>query len=133
MRQPKSVKALEDLGRVRLSANFFLRDFLYSEIAVINGFANIPDDPDLAIAAGKRLCESLVASSELFGAKPFFLSDEFSLADCTVLPILWRLERWGVTLPPAADRLIAKYTNRMFRRDPFRASLTESEREMRAG
>ena len=49
MRQPRSVKALEDLGRIRLSENFFLRDFLYSDIAVINGFANIPDDPDLAI------------------------------------------------------------------------------------
>jgi hypothetical protein len=60
MRQPKSVKALEDLGRVRLSENFFLRDFLYSEIAVIHGFQNIPDDPDLAIAAGKVLCETLL-------------------------------------------------------------------------
>lgn len=60
MRQPASVKALETLGRVRLSENFFLRDFLYSEIAVIHGFANIPDDPDLAIAAGKALCETLL-------------------------------------------------------------------------
>ena len=60
MRQPKSVKALEDLGRVRLSANFFLRDFLYSEIAVIHGFRNIPDDPDLAITAGRALCETLL-------------------------------------------------------------------------
>jgi hypothetical protein len=60
MRQPKSVKALEDLGRVRLSENFFLRDFLYSEIAVIHGFQNIPDDPDLAIAAGRVLCETLL-------------------------------------------------------------------------
>lgn len=60
MRQPKSVKALETLGRVRLSESFFMRDFLYSEIAAINGFANIPDDPDLAIAAGKVLCETLL-------------------------------------------------------------------------
>lgn len=60
MRQPKSVKALEDLGRVRLSHNFFLRDFLYSEIAVMHGFWNIPDDPDLAIAAGRALCETLL-------------------------------------------------------------------------
>jgi hypothetical protein len=60
MRQPKSVKALEDLGRVRLSENFFLRDFLYSEIAVIHSFQNIPDDPDLAIAAGTVLCETLL-------------------------------------------------------------------------
>ena len=48
MRQPKSVKALEELGRTRLSENFFLRDFHYSEIAVIHGFQNIPDDLDLA-------------------------------------------------------------------------------------
>lgn len=60
MRQPKSVKSLEDLGRVQLSENFFLRDFLYSEIAVLHGFQNIPGDPDLAIAVGKVLCETLL-------------------------------------------------------------------------
>jgi hypothetical protein len=60
MRQQKTVRALEAFGRVRLSENFFMRDFLYSEIAVINGFQNLPDDPDLAIAAGKRLCEDLL-------------------------------------------------------------------------
>ena len=60
MRQPRSVKALEDLGRVRLSENFFLRDFLYSEIAIMHGFQNIPGDPDLAIAAGRALCENLL-------------------------------------------------------------------------
>lgn len=68
MRQPKSVKALEDLGRVQLSPNFFMRDFLYSEIAVLNGFQNIPDDPDLAIATGKVLCETLLEPlQEMFG------------------------------------------------------------------
>jgi hypothetical protein len=60
MMQPKSVAALETLGRVRLSPSFFMRDFLYSEIAVHYGLANIPDDPDLAIAAGKGLCENLL-------------------------------------------------------------------------
>jgi len=54
------VKALEDLGRVRLSKNFYMRDFLYSEISAIHGIPNIPDDPDLAISAGKRLCEELL-------------------------------------------------------------------------
>lgn len=60
MRQPASVKALEDLGRVRLSKSFFMRDFLFSDIAAIHGLANVPDDPDLAIAAGTRLCEDLL-------------------------------------------------------------------------
>lgn len=60
MRQPKSMKGLEELGRVRLSENFFMRDFLYSEIAAFYGLQNIPDDPDLAIEAGRRLCGELL-------------------------------------------------------------------------
>jgi len=60
MKPPKSVSKLEDLGRVRLSPSFFMRDFLYSEIANLHGMSNIPEDPDLAIAAGTRLCEELL-------------------------------------------------------------------------
>lgn len=60
MRTPQSVAALEALGRVRLSQNFFMRDFLYSEIANLHGMSNIPEDPDLAITAGQRLCEDLL-------------------------------------------------------------------------
>lgn len=60
MKTPRSVAKLEELGRVRLSPNFFMRDFLYSEIANLHGMSNIPEDPDLAIAAGTRLCEDLL-------------------------------------------------------------------------
>lgn len=60
MRSPKSVAALAEFGRVRLSENFFMRDFLFSDIAAIHGLQNIPDDPDLAIAAGTQLCERLL-------------------------------------------------------------------------
>jgi len=60
MRQPKSVAGLDDLGRVRLSQHFYLREFLYSEIASLHGLPNIPDNPDLAIAAGRGLCEHLL-------------------------------------------------------------------------
>lgn len=60
MKKPASVAALEKLGRVRLSRHFFMREFLYSEIANLHGMSNIPDDPDLAIAAGTRLCEDLL-------------------------------------------------------------------------
>ena len=68
MRKPKSVSTLTEFGRVRLSKSFYMRDFLYSEIAAINGFVNIPDDPDLAIAAGARLCETLLEPlQETFG------------------------------------------------------------------
>lgn len=60
MRKPESVKALENLGRERLSKSFFMRDFLYSEVANFYQIQNIPDYPDLAIAAGKHLCEELL-------------------------------------------------------------------------
>lgn len=60
MRKPASVDALNNFGRVRLSKSFFMRDFLYSEIAAVHGLSNIPDHPDLAIAAGTRLCEELL-------------------------------------------------------------------------
>lgn len=52
--------SLERLGRVRLSPNFYMRDFLFSEIAAIHGVPNIPEDPDLAIEAGSRLCQELL-------------------------------------------------------------------------
>ncbi|MCF2515868.1 hypothetical protein LVY65_12455 [Sphingomonas sp. G124] len=60
MKPPKSVQTLTQLGRVRLSKSFFMRDMLYSEIAQVHGLLNVPDDPDLAIAAGTRLCEELL-------------------------------------------------------------------------
>jgi len=68
MRHPKTVKVLEDFGRVRLSKSFFMRDFLFSDIAAVHGLSNVPDDPDLAIAAGTRLCEELLEPlQECFG------------------------------------------------------------------
>ena len=60
MQMPRSVSSLENLGRVRLSKSFFMRDFLYSEIANFHQIPNIPEDPDLAIAAGKHLCEEIL-------------------------------------------------------------------------
>jgi len=60
MRSPQTVRALETLGRVQLSDNFQMREFLYSEIAQMNGLANVPIDPDLAIETGTKLCEKLL-------------------------------------------------------------------------
>tara|TARA_R110002020_G_scaffold134530_7_gene300357 strand:+ start:855 stop:1487 length:633 start_codon:yes stop_codon:yes gene_type:complete len=68
MRKPASMWSLETLGRVRLSKHFYMRDFLYSEIANFHALQNIPDDPDLAIETGRRLCEDLLDPlEETFG------------------------------------------------------------------
>ena len=60
MRKPQSVDALEKLGNVRLSRSFYMREFLYSETANFHGLQNIPDNPDLAIKVGRKLCEELL-------------------------------------------------------------------------
>ncbi len=60
MRAPRSVRTAEAFGRARLSASFFMRDFLHSEIGDVHGISNLPDDPELAIAAGRMLCEELL-------------------------------------------------------------------------
>src|ERR1700756_4481674 len=60
MRSPRTVRALEEVGRARLSRSFFMRDFLYSEISNVCGIPNLPTDPDLAIIAGRHLREELL-------------------------------------------------------------------------
>src|SRR5260370_27682000 len=60
MRTRKTVGGLEEFSRVRLSRSFFMRDFLYSDISNLHGIPNLPADPDLAISAGRRLCEELL-------------------------------------------------------------------------
>jgi RNA polymerase-associated protein len=79
--------------------------------------------------ARKMLRDSLTAGAEVFAAKPYFLSDEFSLVDATIVPILWRLKHFEIDLPRQAKPVI-QYAERMFERESFKASLSDSEREM---
>ncbi len=78
----------------------------------------------------KQLRDNVLSSADLFKLKPFFLSDEFSMVDATIAPILWRLPRYEIDLPPQAQPIL-KYAGTIFSRPAFRASLSENEREMR--
>lgn len=80
----------------------------------------------------KILRESILASAEVFKAKPYFLSDEYSLVDCTIAPILWRLPHYEIDLPSAQAKPILTYAEGLFSRTSFQSSLTELEEEMRA-
>ncbi len=80
--------------------------------------------------ARKILRESILSSADVFRAKPYFLSEEFSLVDSSIAPILWRLPHYGVELPSQA-KPIQEYMDRVFVRPTFDASLTEIEREIR--
>lgn len=81
--------------------------------------------------ARKELRESLLAVSPIFAEKPFFMSEEFTLVDCCVAPILWRLPEAGIEMPDRQTRPLKRYMQRVFERDTFQASLSEAEMEMR--
>ncbi len=83
-----------------------------------------------ATKARKELRESLTAAAPIFTHKPFFMSDDFSLVDCSIAPLLWRLPVLGIELPPQAKPVI-DYAARMFERESFQESLSSVEREMR--
>lgn len=83
-------------------------------------------------AARKVMRERIVSSAEVFAVRPYFLSDEFSLVDCTVLPILWRLRHWRIEIPQQQTQPIRDYAMRLFARPAFRQSLSEAERDMRS-
>lgn len=81
-----------------------------------------------AKSSRKLLLESLIAFMPVFDAMPFFMGDEFSLLDACVAPLLWRLPKLGINLPPQAKG-IKQYADRMFERRSFKASLAQSENE----
>lgn len=82
--------------------------------------------------ARKELRESIISISPIFAEKPYFMSDEFTIVDCCVLPILWRLPEIGIRLPETkATKPLLDYRQRLYARESVQASLSEQEREMR--
>ena len=94
----------------------------------------ILEDPSAkgADAARKELRESLQATAPLFGEMPFFLSEEFTIVDCCIAPILWRLPAMGIELDPKQAKQITKYMDRIFSREGFKASLSDLEEDIRS-
>ncbi|WP_295542437.1 glutathione S-transferase N-terminal domain-containing protein [uncultured Thiohalocapsa sp.] len=86
-------------------------------------------DAKAAAAARVALRDGLATSAPIFAASPFFMSEEFSLVDCCIAPLLWRLPALGVDLPAGAVA-VTEYSTRLFEWPSFRRSLSEAEREM---
>ena len=78
-----------------------------------------------------ELRESLAGIAPIFDDRKFFMNEEFSLVDCCVAPILWRLPAIDISLPEKQTKSMQRYMNDMFSRETFIDSLTESELEMR--
>lgn len=92
--------------------------------------AEASGDGRLSSKSRKLLRESILQSVELFSARAYFLSDDFSLVDASIAPILWRLPKYGIELGSQAEA-IERYMTRVFARRSFQQSLTELEQEMR--
>ncbi|HLQ11762.1 MAG TPA: glutathione S-transferase N-terminal domain-containing protein [Steroidobacteraceae bacterium] len=80
----------------------------------------------------KELRDAMLESADLFKIKPYFLSDEFSVVDATIAPILWRMRRYEIELPPQAQAM-SRYAASVLARPTFRASLSDAELEMGLG
>jgi RNA polymerase-associated protein len=81
----------------------------------------------------KELKEGITAIAPIFAEKPFFMSDEFTLVDCCIAPILWRLPSLGVDIRSSKQtKPLLAYMDALFTRDSFQDSLSEQEREMRS-
>ncbi len=82
--------------------------------------------------ARRDLREGLLSLAPLFAETPYFMSEEFSLVDCYLAPLLWRFPQYGIELTGAGSKEIKQYMQRIFERESFQASLTDQEREIHA-
>ena len=114
-------RACNRMYRFRLAADF------YAPLAS-DARANPANAPSSATRA--RIAEQLSALAPLFESQTYFMTDAYSLVDCWLLPLLWRLPHYGITLGAKAEP-VQRYARQMFRRDGFVRSLTEAERRLR--
>lgn len=80
----------------------------------------------------KELQESFITIDPIFSEKPYFMSEDYTLVDCVVAAIFWRLPTLGIDLPKAKAANLTAYMERLFEREAFQASLSDAEREMRS-
>ncbi len=110
-------------ARARLMLVRFDRDW-YGLIRDITG-----GDRKSATKARHTLRDGLTVISPIFKEQAFALGEEFSLVDCSLAPLLWRLDHWDIELPRQAKPIL-DYANKLFQRKSFKLSLTEAERAM---
>lgn len=112
-------------ARARLMLHRFDHDW-YSLLSAITG-----EDKKAATKARNELRDGLTVISPIFKDQQYILGEEFSLVDCALAPIMWRLDYYGVALPRQAKPIL-DYAERLFARKSFKLSLTETEKELKA-
>ncbi len=110
-------------GQSRLMMYRIEQDWYSLAEQILKGQGNVE-------AARNELREGILSIAPLFAETPYFMSEEFSLVDCYLAPLLWRLPAFGIELTGAGSKEIKSYMNRIFERSSFVASLTDQEREI---
>lgn len=110
-------------ARSRLMIHRVNKDWYHLMHLILEG------DVSQANIARQNLTDSIVSVTPVFQEMPHFMSEEFSLVDCCIAPLFWRLKLLGVDLPPEA-KAIKDYMKRLFKRESFQASLTTAERAL---
>jgi stringent starvation protein A len=107
------------------------RQFRYRVIRDLYGvLSDLSGANEFAAAnARKTIRDNLLAIAPIFSQHAYFMSNEYSLVDCCLSPLLWRLPFYGVKLPAQAKPLV-KYAEKIFEREGFRASLSPFERDI---
>jgi len=112
-------------AKLRLGLATIERDFVEPAVAL-----DLVLGTRVENAHRKKLKSLLTSSADLFGIQRFFLNDDFTIVDCVIAPILWRLNLFGIELP-GNQKSIDAYMERIFSRVAFKESMTEDEEEMR--
>jgi len=116
-----------DRAKLRLGLATLERDIVEPAVALDNVLGTRAEN-----AHRKKLKSQILSSSDLFGFQRYFLSDEFTIVDCVLAPILWRLDLFGIDLSDD-QKSICSYMDTIFSRNAFKDSMTEDEEEMRPG
>ena len=99
--------------------------------SLVDAIQNSRSD-NVVTKSAKELRDGVMAIAPIFAEKPYFMSEEFTLVDCCIAPILWRLPSLGVDIRPGKQsKPLLAYMDSLFRRESFQESLTVHEREMR--
>ncbi len=114
-------------GRSRLMMHRIENDWYSLAKIILSGTAAEAEK------ARQELKESLLSVAPILNEAPYFMSEEFSLVDCYLAPLLWRLPAFGIELAGQGSKELKTYMLRLFERESFQASLTETERELRFG
>jgi len=110
-------------GRSRLLMHRIQQDWYSLAAKVYEGGSEVA-------VARKELTEAILAIGPILAEVPYFMSEDFSLVDCYIAPLLWRLPELGIELIGAGSKEVKEYMKLVFERESFEASLTESEREI---